>query len=63
MRIHLLKLTIFGFKYIKKIDILESMVGCDPKYGDEIGKDMTKLKIDVMVNDECDICVKITRSM
>lgn len=63
MRIHLLKLTIFGFKYIKKIDILDSMVGCDPKYKDEIGKDMTKLKIDVMVNDECDICVKITRRM
>ena len=37
------------------------MVGCDQKYSGEIGQIISNIQIDVMVNDECDICVKITK--
>lgn len=63
MRLHLLKLTIFGFQYIKKIDILDSMdeVG-EKNYSQEIGN-ISNLKVDVMVNDDSDICAKITKRL
>jgi len=64
MRLSLLKMTIFGFKFMKHIDIVDSMDECGEKnYSKEIGTIRSNIKIDVMVNDDSDICAKITKKL